>query len=151
MKTNTVRQCGEFIGFIGGGFGLLLIGFVSDRYVAYGCMIGTQLLLGAVQVALPCAYTDVAPSFSSSFNSLGNTMGALAGLCGPMIVGYLTTRWPENNGIWGWRIVFMMTAAMCCASLGLWYAFQTSEIVPELNTPPPPSLSLLLPRKQRKK
>ena len=40
--------------------------------------------------------------------------------------------WADN---WGWRVVFLSTAAMCAFSLVIWAAFQTSDIVPALNTP----------------
>jgi MFS family permease len=135
MKTNSVRQYGEFIAFMGGSCGLLAIGHMSDKYIAYLCMLVTQLLLGAVQVGLPCSYSDVAPNFSSAFNSLGNAIGAVAGIAGPLAVGYLTSRWPENHGIWGWRAVFVMTALMSAISLYMWSLYQTSDIVDELNSP----------------
>ena len=93
--------------------------------------------MGSIQSGLACAFSDAAPSYSSALNALANTIGAVAGICGPLIVGVLTTLWPENNGIWGWRASFIITAAMTVFALIMWYFFQVSDIVPELNNPAP--------------
>jgi hypothetical protein len=38
-----------------------------------------------------CAYLDISPNYSSSFNALGNTIGALAGLSSPLVVAALVS------------------------------------------------------------
>jgi MFS family permease len=105
------------------------------RFSLSTCLL--KFLMGAIQVSLACAYTDVAPEYSSAINSLGNMISAVAGIFGPIIVGVLTTKWPENNGIWGWRVSFIITAVMSAFSLVLWAIYQTSDIVPALNNPTP--------------
>ena len=44
----------------------------------------------------------------------GNTLGAIAGVAGPIAVASFTDEW---NGIWGWRAVFFLTGAMCAGWL----------------------------------
>ncbi len=92
----------------------------------------TQLFYGAVICGLACAYSDLSPNYSSILNSIGNTIGAVAGIAGPLVVAAFTEAYP---GVWGWRLAFLLTAVMAAGALVMWYFFQTSEIVPELNTP----------------
>jgi MFS family permease len=79
-----------------------------------------------------CAYSDVAPNYSSALNSIGNTIGALAGIVGPLVVAEFTTRW---EGAWGWRLSFFITAIQAAIALVFWSIYQTSKPVPELNLP----------------
>lgn len=65
-------------------------------------------------------------------NTIGNTIGAIAGIAGPIVVALCIDSW---EGIWGWRVVFMLSALMCVVSLTLWAKYQTSDIIPELNNP----------------
>jgi MFS family permease len=61
-----------------------------------------------------------------------NTISAIGGFVGPLVVAALTSAYP---GIAGWRAAFYLTAAMAAVGLLTWSIYQTSEIVPELNTP----------------
>jgi MFS family permease len=90
--------------------------------------------MGASQVGLGCAYSDVAPNYSSALNSVGNTIGSIAGIVGPIVVAAFTEAYP---GVWGWRLAFFLTGAMGVVSLSLWHMYQTSKPVPALNTPAP--------------
>lgn len=63
----------------------------------------------------------------------GNTIGALAGILGPIIVAWCTETWPENGE--GWRVAFFITFLLSCASLVLWFAMVKAEILPALNNP----------------
>lgn len=38
-----------------------------------------------------CAFLDISPNYSSSLNTLGNTMAALAGLASPIVVAALVS------------------------------------------------------------
>ena len=89
-------------------------------------------MLGAAQVGLNCAYSDVAPNYSSALNSIGNTIGAVAGIVGPIVVSAFTT---EYEGAWGWRLSFFLTGFMAVISLIFWSKYQTSKPVPALNLP----------------
>jgi hypothetical protein len=53
---------------------------------------------------------------------------------GPIIVAAFTEAYP---GVLGWRWVFILTDATCMCALVVWILFQTSDVVPELNTPLP--------------
>jgi MFS transporter, ACS family, solute carrier family 17 (sodium-dependent inorganic phosphate cotransporter), other len=90
--------------------------------------------MGASQIGLGCAYSDVAPNYSSALNSVGNTIGSVAGIVGPLVVAAFTASTP---GVWGWRYAFFLTGGMAIFALVLWWKFQTSEPVPELNSPTP--------------
>ena len=135
-QVRTVRQVAQFIAVGGSAIVLLICGFVPDKfvYVCYGCMVVSQALIGVSQSGLGCAYLDLAPRFSSVMCSVGNTIGALAGIAGPIVVSEFTERYP---GSLGWRLVFITTFIMCCFSLIFWRLFQTSDIHPALNTPLP--------------
>jgi MFS family permease len=88
--------------------------------------------MGAAMAGLGCAYSDVAPNYSSALNSVGNTIGSLAGIVGPIVVAQFTTTF---EGSWGWRAAFFLTAFQAAISLVLWAIYQTSDPVPELNLP----------------
>jgi len=91
-------------------------------------------MMGASQSGLACAYSDVAPNFSSALNSIGNSIGAAAGIVGPLMVAAFTEKY---EGAWGWRLSFFVTNIFVVLSLISWSVYQTSKAVPELNTPAP--------------
>lgn len=91
-------------------------------------------MLGAAQIGLMCAYSDCAPNFSSAFNSIGNTIGAIAGIVGPLIVAELTSDFPNP---WGWRLTFFVTGFLALISLIPWTLYMKFEPIPELNNPRP--------------
>lgn len=62
----------------------------------------------------------------------GNTVGAVAGIVGPIVVSGCVDIWP---GAWGWRVAFLLTFGICSVATALWFRFIKAEIVPELNTP----------------
>lgn len=39
-----------------------------------------------------------------------NTVGAIAGIVGPIIVSAFVSAWP---GVWGWRLAFLLTGVYC--------------------------------------
>jgi hypothetical protein len=65
-------------------------------------------------------------------DTIGNIFGAIAGLTGPLVVTAFTT---SLDGSQGWRAVFLLTFFQCIVTLIFWKIYQTSEIVPALNTP----------------
>ena len=91
-----------------------------------------QIFFGSNQSGLGCVWTDIAPNYSSSLNSLGNTMGSVAGILGPIIVSACIETWP---GVAGWRAEFFITFSLSCASLLLWFRFVKAEIISVLNSP----------------
>jgi MFS family permease len=105
-------------------------------------MVLALFFFGAGASGINCAFLDVSPRFSSTINTLGNTAGAVAGLLGPIVVSALVT---AIDGIWGWRLVFLLTAGMGVTSLIIWAMYQTSDIVHELNTPAEPMSTLYNP------
>jgi len=49
-------------------------------------------------------------------------------------VNTLTSTVDNVTGV-GWQLVFLLTAAQCAFTMVLWYKYQTSDYIPELNTP----------------
>jgi MFS family permease len=137
MSTLRVRQWGQFVAIGLASLSLLLVGFIGAqyRYVSYALLIAGQFCFGAVHVALHCSYSDVAPNYASPLQSLGNTIGSVAGVCGPIVVGLLTTAYPDQGGILGWRYTFLLTALMALVALPLWFVYIVADVVPALNTP----------------
>lgn len=149
------------------------------------------MFYAAAQAGLGCIWTDVAPMYSSTINSLGklpasdthsvlssapicltlemevsvtiiptvlalymtlvsdvltfyacyvsciqtgNTVGAIAGIVGPIVVSAFVTAWPGSAG---WRAAFILTFGMSAFAFLVWYVYIKAEIVPALNTPAP--------------
>ena len=63
---------------------------------------------------------------------LANTMGAVAGIVGPIVVSYFVGIWP---GAAGWQAAFILTLCMGAAAMVTWMVYVKAEIVPVLNTP----------------
>ena len=118
--------------------------------VAYLCVVLCLFWFGAVQSGLCCSYLEVSPNFSGIMNTLGmfylhlilwlifesilmvgNMCAALAGLFAPVTVSFCVGKWGPHDG---WNIVFYLTAIMCLISVILWGQWQSSEVVPALNT-----------------
>lgn len=71
-------------------------------------------------------------------NSIGNTVSAIAGILGPIIVASLTTNiGDDSDNPWGWRVAFLLTLFICIIVSTVWYIMIKAEIVNELNTPSP--------------
>lgn len=126
----SVRLAAEFSAYGGVALGLIACGYSTSVPIAFFFMTMAQGVLGASNSGFLCSFLDIAPNHSPLLSSISNTLGAIAGIAGPILVGYLTTEYP---GILGWRLVFFVTAAQCAFALLLWYFFQHSDIIPELN------------------
>jgi len=89
-------------------------------------------------VEIPHSTTHIVPlhynhNIHTMYLLTGNTIGALAGILGPIIVAWCTETWPEHGE--GWRVAFFITFLLSCASLVLWFAMVKAEILPALNNP----------------
>lgn len=91
--------------------------------------------MGALQIGLGCAYSDVAPNYSSALNSVGNCIGAVAGIVGPLVVSACLESTP---GIVGWRTAFFITFGFSAVAVAFWWKYQTSQVVIKLNSPAAP-------------
>lgn len=118
--------------FGGASTGLLICAFSPDVYMGYSFMVVALGFFGATQSGVGCSFLDVSPRYGSSLFTLANLCGAIAGLLAPIIVSSFTSTW---KSAWGWQLVFIFTAFLCCSSLYLWCFYQTSDIVPALNMP----------------
>jgi MFS family permease len=98
---------------------------------AFSFMVVALFFFGSVQSGIACAYIDISPNYSNTMNSVGNAIGAVAGFAGPIVVSVLITSF---EGRQGWQLSFYLTALMCIVSLVFWKIFQTSEVIPVLNT-----------------
>lgn len=127
-----VRQVAMWIALVGTGICLVICGFLVQPELAYSVMVVSLFLYGATHSGVACVYMEVTPNYSSVLNAIGNAVGAVSGIVSPILVALCTTRWP---GAWGWRMVFFITFAQCLLAMVVWAFFQTSDIVPQLNTP----------------
>ena len=66
--------------------------------------------------------------------TLGNTVAAMAGVAGPIVVSIFVTTWP---GVKGWRVAFLFTFFLSALFCAIWTYFIKAEIVAALNTPSP--------------
>ena len=128
-----VRQVAQFICFAGSGISLVICGSMKSVPLALFFLIIALFLYGATQSGLACAFLDVSPNYSCSLNSLANLIGALAGISAPLVVSAMVAAF----GSAGWVLSFLLTLAQCVIALFFWYKYQTSEIVPVLNSPRP--------------
>jgi MFS family permease len=131
-STDSVRLVAQDVGMIGSVVGLIICGFMDQKYVAYAFMIVTQCLIGATDSGISCSYSDVAPNYSSSFNTVGNIIASAAGIVGPLVISALLDSEP---GVWGWRIAFFISGAQVVVSVVLWHMYQTSKPIDALNNP----------------
>jgi MFS family permease len=130
--TRKVRQYAQFIAFGGASVCLVICSFSPDPYMGFAFVVISMAFFGATQSGVGCSFLDVSPLFGSNIYTVANFCGAVAGIIAPIIVSGATSQW---EGSWGWRFVFLLTALYCYVALFLWYNFQTSNVVPELNTP----------------
>lgn len=131
-SVRTIRQTAMFICFIIAPLFLIVTGYIENVYVAYMCITIAQAIQGAGQSGTGCNYLDICPRYSSNLNSVGNTFSAIAGIIGPIIVSAFITALGNDLG---WKVVFFLTSLMCLIAMILWYLYQTSEVVPVLNSP----------------
>lgn len=98
---------------------------------AFSFMVIALFFFGAVQCGLACAFIDISPNYSNTMASVGNAIGAVAGFTGPIVVSVLITSFEGRRG---WQLSFYLTGIMCVVSLVFWKMYQTSEVIPVLNT-----------------
>jgi MFS family permease len=97
-------------------------------------LVLTLGLFGAIQSGISCTFLDISPSFSSEINTIGNTVSAIAGVLGPIIIAELIAAF---DGRTGWMITFYITLGMSVFALVLWKIYMKAEVIPEINTPKP--------------
>ena len=65
-------------------------------------------------------------------NTLGNTIGALAGLTGPLVVSSLLNNYGD---FLAWQLVFIITLIQGVIALIVFHFYQSETIVEVLNSP----------------
>ena len=127
-----MRQVAQFISWGGSSVFLLICGYVDDLAVALVALTLAQALIGASQSGLGCAFLDISPYYSARYSTVGNAVSAVGGIISPLAVSALLDAYPGSDG---WRAVFILTSVMSVISCILWFFFQRSTIIDELNTP----------------
>lgn len=125
-----IRQTAERVALLGSGSCLVICGYITDVPTAFTFMIVAQALMGVILSGYNCAFLDITPNHSAMLNTVGNTIGSIAGIVGPITVGLLTPAYP---GRLGWRLVFLLTFLQCIIAVVLWYFYQVSEVMPEID------------------
>jgi hypothetical protein len=110
--------------------------FPSWFFLSYFLALPNLELLVAIWVSsftcLPHVRVDIAPRYSSIMNTLGNAVGALAGLAGPLVVSALLDNFAD---VTAWKLVFFITGAQSVVALIVFYFYQADTIVDVLNNP----------------
>jgi MFS family permease len=105
--------------------------FVCDIAAIVMVMLVLTLgFFGAIQSGISCTFLDVSPSFSSEINTIGNTVSAIAGILGPIIISELIVAF---DGPTGWMITFYITLGISVFALVLWKLYMKAEVIPEIN------------------
>ena len=103
----------------------------NGKWYIYALLVTGTGLVGFQTSSMGVAYLDLLPRFSPMLNTIGNTLGAAAGIIGPVIASELIVLY----GVAGWNILFFITAAMSAIGVILWVFYGVSEIDDRLNTP----------------
>lgn len=69
---------------------------------------------------------DLAPSYASILNGMGNTMATLPGIIVPILTGYIV----QNREADEWRIVFYITASVYTFGIFFYGLFGSGEAQP---------------------
>ncbi len=104
----------------------------EQKWVVYFLLVTATGLIGFQTSGVGVAFLDLFPRFSPLMNTMGNTLGAAAGILGPVIASELLVSFP---GTQGWDILFIITAVQCFVGIVIWYMFAKSEVDDLLNTP----------------
>jgi MFS family permease len=114
-------------------FSLLFFGAAQSGIAC--CYLGNLTLSPSgtlLSLSPPPSLSDIAPRYSSIMNTLGNTVGALAGLAGPLVVSALLGSYPDTTA---WQIVFFLTFLQSAVALVVFYFYQADHIIEVLNNP----------------
>lgn len=131
-----VRQTASQVSYIGAGLSLVICGSLTNPGAAFTFMVISLLFFGASQSGIACCYLDIAPRYSSIMNTLGNTIGALAGLAGPLVVSSLLNNYRDFVA---WQLVFIITLIQSIIALIFFHFYQSDKIVDVLNNPYKPT------------
>ena len=109
-----VRQCAQFIAFTCSGGGLVILGFIENVPAAFTVLIFAQATLGIATSGFSCSFLDIAPNYSALLNSIANTIGAMAGIVGPICVGIFTSKY---EGIYSYVRLDILIYISCVQEL----------------------------------
>ena len=103
----------------------------DQKWVVFFLLTTATGLIGFQTSGVAVSFLDVLPRFSPLMNTIGNTLGAGAGILGPVVASELLV----SFGNPGWDYLFIITAAQCAVGIVLWYCFSEAEVDDLLNTP----------------
>ena len=109
-----IRQCAQFIAFTCSGGGLVILGFVDNVPAAYALLSFSVATLGIATSGFSCSFLDIAPNYSALLNSIANTIGAMAGIVGPICVGIFTSKY---EGIYSYVRLDILIYISCVQEL----------------------------------
>ena len=111
-------------------FSLLFFGAAQSGIAC--CYLGIVIISYLIYDILSPIHLDISPRYSSIMNTLGNTIGALAGVAVPLVVSALLRSFQDAEA---WQILFFLTFAQCVVALIVFYFYQSDTIVDVLNNP----------------
>jgi MFS transporter, ACS family, glucarate transporter len=130
-----LRPARSFLGFAAfGGSALLLLASVatSSRSVKVTLI---ALALGSADLALSACWAvclDVGSEYAGVVTGCMNTFGNLGGFAGPVVAGYVVSRWNS------WSLPFLISAALYASGAVLWLAIDPGKRIVQAA---PPSVS----------
>uniref|UniRef100_A0A915PI03 Major facilitator superfamily (MFS) profile domain-containing protein n=1 Tax=Setaria digitata TaxID=48799 RepID=A0A915PI03_9BILA len=106
---------------------------VASGYCGCGqdMLVTTFLTLGVGLSGIQYAgymvnYLDIAPAFTGPILGIGNTIPAVGGIIGPMLVGQLTPTGSQEE----WQLVFWITAGVLVTGTAIFCLFASDEVQP---------------------
>uniref|UniRef100_A0AAF5PQM1 Major facilitator superfamily (MFS) profile domain-containing protein n=4 Tax=Wuchereria bancrofti TaxID=6293 RepID=A0AAF5PQM1_WUCBA len=72
------------------------------------------------------SYLDIAPAFAGPILGIGNTIPCIAGIIGPVMVGYLTPTGSQQE----WQLVFWITGGVLLVGTTIFCLFAKGEVQP---------------------
>lgn len=124
-STTFLRKLFNTLAFFGASiflFGVTLADCDGPLNVAILCL--ATFFTGVCSAGFICTYVDLCRELSGVMLGLSNTVGNLAGLIAPHLIGYITN---EGSSLSQWRICFYLTAAVFVATGAFFLVFGSSE------------------------
>jgi MFS transporter, ACS family, glucarate transporter len=134
-RNSGLRSARSFLGCASfGGSALLLLASVaiSSRSAKVALI---ALALGSADLALSACWSvclDVGSEYAGIVTGCMNTFGNLGGFAGPVVVGYVVSRWNS------WSLPFLISAALYASGAILWLAIDPGRRIVPPTTPARP-------------
>lgn len=124
-----LRKINHTLGTVGAGVCMLLVTVLTcrDQYLAVALIvIGQSVSDLAFTGGYLVTYLDLAPQYAGLLTGISNTIGSVAGVISPTLVGLLTPNGTREE----WMIVMYITTAFYFLGAAVYLAFGSSKLQP---------------------